>query len=88
MVRDVMLIHCNEREEVVEIETYTESSGAIISLKKTEAAQPQPFANFHQGVVEQGWQIDRREVNHIGHNRPDTSSYVAYRNHPKTEPAS
>ena len=81
MIRDVKLIHCNEREEVIEIESYTENDGAIISQKRRDTDSARPFADVRRELEETGWQVELAGVNHIGHNNPDTNSYVARKAH-------
>ncbi len=79
MVRDVQLIHCNEYEEIVEIESYAEESGALISLKISKPGQLRPFQSLRNQLETEGWQIELAGTTRLGSTGIEANSYVARR---------
>ena len=59
MKQEVRFFHCNEREEVIEIESYFEENGAIISLKQTEPWPGRSLSHPSKIQLEAaGWEIE------------------------------
>ncbi|HEX2910001.1 MAG TPA: hypothetical protein VH186_04280 [Chloroflexia bacterium] len=79
MIRDVLFIHCNEFEEVVEIESYAERNGAIVSQKKSESGDKRPFDRMRSQLEAEGWQIELAGTVRIGQHQAEAKSYVARR---------
>ncbi len=77
MIHDIQLFHCNEYEEVVEIESYTEQNGAIISLKKTVDGHNQAFQTIRRLLEQDGWEVELAGVTLLGPNHVSANSYVA-----------
>lgn len=79
MKQEVRFFHCNENEEVIEIESYFEENGAIVSLKKSESGQAQPFPALKSQLEGAGWQIELAGKTRMGHSPVWLNSYVARR---------
>lgn len=79
MKQEVRFFHCNEREEVVEIESYFEDNGAIISLKQSEPGHSQPFAALKTNLEQAGWQVELAGTTRLGHSSTQLNSYIARR---------
>lgn len=81
MKHDVQFFHCNEKEEVIEIEKYIEENGAIISLKETFPAAHQLFPVLRRQLEAEGWEIELAGVTRLGPHHVEVNSYVARRLH-------
>lgn len=79
MKQEVRFLHCNEREEVTEIESYFEENGAIISLKQIELGREQPFLTLKTQLEQAGWEIELAGTTRLGHSPVRLNSYVARR---------
>ncbi|MBN9386522.1 MAG: hypothetical protein J0I20_00585 [Chloroflexi bacterium] len=79
MKQEVRFFHCNEHEEVVEIESYFEENGAIISLKQSAPGHEQPFVPLKAHLEQEGWQFELAGTTRLGHSPVQLNSYVARR---------
>jgi hypothetical protein len=79
MKQEVRFFHCNEREEVIEIESYVEENGAIISQKETTPGQNQPFSALRSQLEQAGWQVGLAGTTRVGHSALKVNSYIARR---------
>lgn len=79
MKREVRFFHCNEREEVIEIESYFEENGAIISLKQSSPGRQQPFTVLKEQLERDGWAVELAGTTRLGHSPVQANSYVARR---------
>ncbi len=79
MKHEVRFFHCNEREEVIEIESYIEENGAIISQKETASGQQQTFAALKNQLEQTGWQVELAGTTRVGHSVLKVNSYIARR---------
>lgn len=79
MKQEVQFFHCNEREEVIEIESYFEENGAIISLKQTVPGHEQSFPALKTRLEKEGWQVELAGTTRLGHSPVELNSYVARR---------
>ncbi len=79
MKREVRFFHCNEREEVIEIESYFEENGVIISVKESSPGHQQPFPTLKGQLEQAGWQVELAGTTRMGHSPVQTNSYVARR---------
>jgi hypothetical protein len=77
MKHEVRFFHCNEYEEVIEIESYLEENGAIVSIKQSEVGQYQPFTTLRQQLEADGWEIELVGVIPVGSNHISAPSYCA-----------
>lgn len=77
MKHEVRFFHCNEREEVIEIESYLEENGAIISQKESRPGQHQPFAPLKSQLEQAGWQVQLAGTTRLAHSVAQANSYVA-----------
>ncbi|MDB5081197.1 MAG: hypothetical protein JWP00_3121 [Chloroflexi bacterium] len=79
MKQEVRFFHCNEREEVIEIESYIEENGAIISQKESRPIPDQPFAALKVQLEQAGWRVALAGTTRLGHSPVLANSYVARR---------
>lgn len=79
MKREVRFFHCNEHEEVIEIESYFEENGVIISVKESKPGGQQPFPDLKKQLEQAGWQVELAGTTRVGHSPVQVNSYVARR---------
>ena len=79
MKQEVRFFHCNEREEVTEIESYFEENGAIISLKQSAPGHEEPFAALKGQLEQAGWQVELAGITRLDRSPVRLNSYIARR---------
>ena len=79
MKQEVSFFHCNESEEVIEIESYIEENGVLISLKQTAPGHEESFPALRSQLEKAGWQIELAGTTRLGHSPVRLNSYVARR---------